>query len=61
MRFLAALLLLGLAASTAIAAGPLSLPAVPAPGPVAGAGLGYLVLAGGYYAVRRWRKQNSGE
>jgi len=32
-----------------------------APGPVAGAGLGYLLLAGGYYAVRRWRKQNTGE
>jgi hypothetical protein len=28
----------------------------PAPAPVAGAGLGYLILAGGYYAVRRWRK-----
>jgi hypothetical protein len=32
-----------------------------APGPIAGAGLGYLVLAGGYYVVRRWRKQNTGE
>jgi hypothetical protein len=32
-----------------------------APGPVAGAGLGYLVLAGGYYVVRRWRKPKSGE
>jgi hypothetical protein len=68
MIFLAAALLVGLAASPAIAktagggclacvnGGP-----VPAPGPVAGAGLGYLVLAGGYYAVRRWRKQNTGE
>jgi hypothetical protein len=26
-----------------------------APAPIAGAGLGYLVLAGCYYAVRRWR------
>jgi hypothetical protein len=34
---------------------------VPAPGPVAGVGLGYLVLVGGYYVVRRWRKQNTGE
>jgi len=32
-----------------------------APGPIAGAGLGYLVLAGGYYVVRRWRNQKSGE
>ena len=31
------------------------------PGPIAGAGLGYLVLAGGYYVVRRWRKQKIGE
>ena len=31
------------------------------PGPIAGAGLGYLVLAGGYYLVRRWRKPKSGE
>lgn len=31
------------------------------PGPIAGAGLGFLVLAGGYYAVRRWRKQNPGD
>ncbi|MGH6835217.1 MAG: hypothetical protein ACREC9_06635 [Methylocella sp.] len=31
------------------------------PGPIAGAGLGYLVLAGGYYVVRRWRKHNNGE
>jgi hypothetical protein len=30
-----------------------------APGPIAGAGLAYLVLAGGYYVVRRWRKQNT--
>ncbi|MGH6857820.1 MAG: hypothetical protein ACRECP_09345 [Methylocella sp.] len=31
------------------------------PGPVVGAGLGYLVLAGGYYVVRRWRKQKTEE
>jgi hypothetical protein len=59
--FLAAALLVGVAASPAIAAGALNLPAVPVPGPVAGAGLGFLVLAGGYYAVRHWRKQNPGE
>jgi hypothetical protein len=33
-----------------------------APGPIAGAGLGYLVLAGAgsgaYYLYRRWRKRN---
>jgi hypothetical protein len=34
---------------------------VGAPGPIAGAGLGYLVLAGGYYVVRRWRKQKTDE
>jgi hypothetical protein len=33
----------------------------PAPGPIAGAALGCLVLAGGYYMLRRWRKQNPGE
>jgi hypothetical protein len=27
----------------------------PAPAPIAGAGILYLVAAGGYYAVRRWR------
>lgn len=26
------------------------------PGPVAGAGLGYLAIIGGYYLFRRWRK-----
>jgi len=31
------------------------------PGPIAGAGLGYLALAGGYYLYRRWRKQNAEE
>ena len=30
-------------------------------GPIAGAGLGYLVLAGGYYTVRRWHKPKSRE
>jgi hypothetical protein len=35
--------------------------ALAAPGPVSGAGLGFLVLAGGYYAFRRWRKQNPAE
>ena len=34
---------------------------VPIPGPIAGAGLGCLALAGGYYLVRRWRKPKSGE
>jgi hypothetical protein len=63
--FLAAELLAGLAAFPAVAApnclacGIRSGAAVP--GPVAGVGLGYLVLAGGYYVVRRWRKQNPGE
>ncbi len=33
----------------------------PAPGPIAGAGIGYLALAGGYYLYRRWRKQNTEE
>jgi hypothetical protein len=33
----------------------------PAPAPVAGAGLGFLVLAGGYHLVRRWRRQTPGE
>jgi hypothetical protein len=30
---------------------------MPVPGPAAGAGLGYLAIAGGYYLVRRWRKR----
>lgn len=48
-----------LAAALALAASPaLAGPAgFPAPAPVAGAGLGFLVLAGGYYLVRRWRRQ----
>lgn len=68
MRFhsrtlLAAALLAGVAASPALALGPTGIdqPGIGTPGPVAGAGLGFLVLAGGYYAVRRWRKQNPGE
>ena len=28
----------------------------PAPGPIAGAGIGYILIAGGYYAVRRWKQ-----
>jgi hypothetical protein len=68
--FLAAALLVGLAASPAIALGGHGAggsyegggtKAAAVPGPVAGAGLGYLVLAGGYYVVRRWRKQKTGE
>jgi len=51
---LAAALFVALAASPAIAKQScLSCPAVPAPGPIAGADLGYLVPASGYYAVRR--------
>ncbi len=59
--FLAAALLVGLAASPAIAQWASSGEARFVPGPVAGAGLGYLVVAGGYYVVRRWRKRNTGE
>jgi hypothetical protein len=54
----AAALLVALAASAAMAAD-FAIPGA-VPGPIAGAGLGYLVLAGGYYVVRRWRKQNTG-
>jgi hypothetical protein len=66
MRFQAKTLFaaaLALAAAPALALGPTGInqPGIPAPGPVAGAGLAFLVLAGGYYAVRRWRKQNPGE
>ena len=32
-----------------------------APAPIAGAGLGFLVVTGGYYLVRRWRKRNTDE
>jgi hypothetical protein len=61
---LAAALLVALAASPAIASSispGMGLAPAGVPGPIAGVGLGYLVLAGGYYAVRRWRKQNTGE
>jgi hypothetical protein len=54
--FLAAAL--ALAASPALAAGAAG---SATPGPIAGAGLGFLVLAGGYYAFRRWRKGNPAE
>jgi hypothetical protein len=56
----AAALVLALAASSAIAGGNRRGPQGHAvPGPIAGAGLGYLALAGGYYLYRRWR--NTGE
>jgi hypothetical protein len=51
---------LALAATPALAAGRIAGGnALAAPGPIAGAGLGFLVLARGYYSFRRWRKQNS--
>jgi hypothetical protein len=52
--FLAALLVLALATSTALAAKK----GKGIPGPIAGASIGYVALAGGYYLYRRWRKQN---
>jgi hypothetical protein len=66
MRFqpktLLAAALLALAASPAIAAPcATALCGRAAPGPIAGAGLGFLVLAGGYYVVRRWRNRNTEE
>jgi hypothetical protein len=72
MRFqsgtlLAAALFVALAASPAIARDPQEGGCLACgrnagvPGPAAGAGLGYLLLAGGYYMVRRWRKQDTGE
>jgi len=62
-RTLLAGVLVALAAFPAIAGGPTGIdqPGIAVPGPIAGVGLGYLVLAGGYYVVRRWRKQNAGE
>jgi hypothetical protein len=63
-KLLAAALLLALAASPALAAVstvPCAACGRAAPGPIAGAGLGFLVLAGGYYVVRRWRKRNTEE
>ena len=61
MRFqpttvLAAALLVALAASSALANNYGHHYGWGAPGPIPGAGLGFLVLAGGYYVVRRWRK-----
>jgi hypothetical protein len=62
IALLAAAALLAVAASPAFASGGGDGGGVAAaPGPIAGAGLGYLVLAGGYYVVRRWRKQKTGE
>jgi hypothetical protein len=63
MRFqqktlLAAALLLALVASPALANNGDHYGRA-APGPIAGAGLGFLVLAGGYYVVRRWRNRNT--
>ena len=55
VMILAAALVVALAASPALAMGRA------APGPIAGAGLGFLVLAGGYYLVRRWHKRNTEE
>jgi len=57
----AAGLVLALAASSAIAGGNRHNRGHGVPGPIVGAGLGYLALAGGYYLYRRWRKQNTGE
>ena len=59
-KALLAAALLVLAASPALAV-PASAVGRAAPGPIVGAGLGYLVLAGGYYVVRRWRKRNTEE
>ncbi len=58
--FLAAAFL-ALGASPALAMGRCVGCGHPAPGPIAGAGLGFLVLAGGYYVVRHWRKRNTEE
>ncbi len=55
---LAAALVLASAAPPAIALGR-CVGCGPAPGPVAGAGIGFLAAAGGYYLYRRWRKQNT--
>lgn len=51
----AAVLLVTLAATPVLAKGGWK----GAPGPAAGAGIGYLMLAGGYYLVQRWRKNNT--
>jgi hypothetical protein len=65
-KLLAAALLVALAASPALAergerGGEGHHYGWGAPGPIAGAGLAYLVVAGGYYVVRRWRKRNTEE
>ena len=66
-RTLLAAALFMLAVSPALATSPCATPACgagggkAAPGPIAGAGLGFLVLAGGYYVVRRWRTRNTEE
>ncbi len=67
MRFqpksLLAATLVALAASPAfaLAISPCAACSRAAPGPIAGAGLGFLVIAGGYYVVRRWRERNTEE
>jgi len=58
---LVAALVVALAASPALAMGRCLDCGRGAPGPIAGAGLGFLVLAGGYYVARRWRKRNTEE
>jgi len=58
---LAAALVVALAASPALAMGRCLDCGRAAPGPIAGAGLGYLALTGGYYVFRRWRKRNTEE
>ncbi len=60
-RTLHAAALLVFAASPALASNCAACNIRAVPGPIAGAGLGFLVLAGGYYVVRRWRKQNPGQ
>jgi len=60
-KLLVAALLLALAASPALASVPPCAVGCAAPGPIAGAGLGFLVLAAGYYVVRHWRKRNTEE
>jgi hypothetical protein len=61
VMILAAALVVALATSPALAMGRCLDCGRAAPGPIAGAGLGFLVLAGGYYLVRRWHKRNTGE
>jgi hypothetical protein len=59
VMILAAALVVALAASPALAMGRCLDCGRAAPGPIAGAGLGYLALTGGYYVFRRWRKRNT--